>query len=424
MVHAAEKLHCLSFFLQDTAADKASLGSGRSFRSSERSFRDDFDSTSVSSAHKRINFGKLIPKLNSSQHRNLSVDSATGSYNIPENVSLEQELEQEETTAAQQHTASTNSSAATVALSRNATQTQTSHSSGLSAHQQQNTQSGSLNPSPEFTVRHTSFVANPSSKLAIASSSNSSSSSSCSSNEAINRAMLIEKPALSTYSDSVCSSGRDAEAAQNQRNESKPLDSPPLSASSLSDSSSHEQPAAAAASAPPKSRTHILRNLFFSLPNSTESNAPTEATVECGQVTVPGTRAKTASAPLTTPLSPSSPSTSSAPSTTLTGPSASTQSWTGLHAFAMANCWLFHGRTIRLPYRASDNICCGVIMHFNFQGPFFSNKHFCYEVSVWLVFVEWERDSVRTFCSEYYNYCPPRASINIFKQKKNKQENA
>nr|XP_040230445.2 E3 ubiquitin-protein ligase RNF19A-like isoform X1 [Anopheles coluzzii] len=313
---------------QDTAADKASLGSGRSFRSSERSFRDDFDSTSVSSAHKRINFGKLIPKLNSSQHRNLSVDSATGSYNIPENVSLEQELEQEETTAAQQHTASSNSSAATVALSRNATQTQMSHSSGLSAHQQQNTQSGSLNPSPEFTVRHTSFVANPSSKLAIASSSNSSSSSSssCSSNEAINRAMLIEKPALSTYSDSVCSSGRDAEAAQNQRNESKPLDSPPLSASSLSDSSSHEHPAVAAASAPPKSRTHILRNLFFSLPNSTESNAPTEATVECGQVTVTGTRAKTASAPLTSPLSPSSPSTSSAPSTTLTGPSASTQS--------------------------------------------------------------------------------------------------
>uniref|UniRef100_A0A182TGH4 Uncharacterized protein n=1 Tax=Anopheles melas TaxID=34690 RepID=A0A182TGH4_9DIPT len=103
---------------QDTAADKASLGSGRSFRSSERSFRDDFDSTSVSSAHKRINFGKLIPKLNSSQHRNLSVDSATGSYNIPENVSLEQELEQEETTAAQQHTASSKSSTATHGIER------------------------------------------------------------------------------------------------------------------------------------------------------------------------------------------------------------------------------------------------------------------------------------------------------------------
>uniref|UniRef100_A0A182TBD1 E3 ubiquitin-protein ligase RNF19A n=1 Tax=Anopheles maculatus TaxID=74869 RepID=A0A182TBD1_9DIPT len=97
---------------QDTAADKASLGSGRSFRSSERSFRDDFDSTSVSSAHKRINFGKLIPKLSSSQHRNLSIDSTTGSYNIPENVSLEQELEQEETPAGgqQQPVVSPNSS--------------------------------------------------------------------------------------------------------------------------------------------------------------------------------------------------------------------------------------------------------------------------------------------------------------------------
>uniref|UniRef100_A0A8D8P6S5 RBR-type E3 ubiquitin transferase n=1 Tax=Culex pipiens TaxID=7175 RepID=A0A8D8P6S5_CULPI len=122
---------------QDTAADKASLGSGRSFRSSERSFRDDFDSTSLSSAHtntgtatttshhshvaiaaatnpavgaaaaattsgtskhQRMNaFGTRIPKLGSGphQHRTLSMDSTTGSYNIPENVSLEQE-EQEE----------------------------------------------------------------------------------------------------------------------------------------------------------------------------------------------------------------------------------------------------------------------------------------------------------------------------------------
>lgn len=119
---------------QDTAADKASLGSGRSFRSSERSFRDDFDSTSLSSSHNtgnitasgshhshsgvigtnpsggsgtslassskhpRINaFGQRIPKLGSAalQHRTLSIDSNTGSYNIPENVSLEQELEEE-----------------------------------------------------------------------------------------------------------------------------------------------------------------------------------------------------------------------------------------------------------------------------------------------------------------------------------------
>ncbi|XP_065080095.1 E3 ubiquitin-protein ligase RNF19B-like isoform X2 [Ochlerotatus camptorhynchus] len=121
---------------QDTAADKASLGSGRSFRSSERSFRDDFDSTSLSSSHNtgnitcsshhshgaigtnpggggagggsgtsiasgtkhpRINaFGTRIPKLGSAalQHRTLSIDSNTGSYNIPENVSMEQELEE------------------------------------------------------------------------------------------------------------------------------------------------------------------------------------------------------------------------------------------------------------------------------------------------------------------------------------------
>lgn len=119
---------------QDTAADKASLGSGRSFRSSERSFRDDFDSTSLSSSHNTGNittsgshhshsgvigtnpsggsgtslsssskhprisaFGQRIPKLGSAalQHRTLSIDSNTGSYNIPENVSLEQELEEE-----------------------------------------------------------------------------------------------------------------------------------------------------------------------------------------------------------------------------------------------------------------------------------------------------------------------------------------
>ncbi|XP_055531891.1 E3 ubiquitin-protein ligase RNF19B-like [Wyeomyia smithii] len=118
---------------QDTAADKASLGSGRSFRSSERSFRDDFDSTSLSSSHntantistshhshsavgtnagagaasssgnsaskhQRINaFGTRIPKLGAAahQHRTLSMDSNTGSYNIPENVSLEQELDEQ-----------------------------------------------------------------------------------------------------------------------------------------------------------------------------------------------------------------------------------------------------------------------------------------------------------------------------------------
>lgn len=112
---------------QDTAADKASLGSGRSFRSSERSFRDDFDSTSLSSSHnnpssasdkatpasatggtskhQRINaFGTRIPKLGSGphQHRTLSMDSNTGSYNIPENVSLEQEEQDQQEQQQQQ----------------------------------------------------------------------------------------------------------------------------------------------------------------------------------------------------------------------------------------------------------------------------------------------------------------------------------
>ncbi|XP_058458960.1 E3 ubiquitin-protein ligase RNF19B-like isoform X1 [Malaya genurostris] len=124
---------------QDTAADKASLGSGRSFRSSERSFRDDFDSTSLSSSHnttstshhshsavgtnpagatsttgntvapatkhQRINaFGTRIPKLGSvvHQHRTLSMESNSGSYNIPENVSLEQELEEQDQQQQQQ----------------------------------------------------------------------------------------------------------------------------------------------------------------------------------------------------------------------------------------------------------------------------------------------------------------------------------
>uniref|UniRef100_U5EF97 RBR-type E3 ubiquitin transferase n=1 Tax=Corethrella appendiculata TaxID=1370023 RepID=U5EF97_9DIPT len=87
---------------QDTGADKTSLSSGRSFRSSERSSREDMDANSVSSSshNKRINFGQRIPKLNSSQHRNLSIDSNTGSYNIPENVSLEQEYEHETAIAA------------------------------------------------------------------------------------------------------------------------------------------------------------------------------------------------------------------------------------------------------------------------------------------------------------------------------------
>jgi len=55
------------------SADKASLGSVRSFRSSE------IDSTSISSMHKRI--VQRIPKLNA---RTMSLDSNSGSNNIPE----------------------------------------------------------------------------------------------------------------------------------------------------------------------------------------------------------------------------------------------------------------------------------------------------------------------------------------------------
>ena len=71
--------------MKDLTADKASLCSGRSFRSSERSY--DLDSNSLSSMHKRI--VQRIPKLNSQQHRALSVDSNNGSNNIPETLELE-----------------------------------------------------------------------------------------------------------------------------------------------------------------------------------------------------------------------------------------------------------------------------------------------------------------------------------------------
>uniref|UniRef100_A0A1L8DSS0 RBR-type E3 ubiquitin transferase n=1 Tax=Nyssomyia neivai TaxID=330878 RepID=A0A1L8DSS0_9DIPT len=79
---------------QDLGADKLSVDSGRSMRSSERSFRDELDSSSLSSGHKRMTFSQR--KLTNSQHRNLSVDSNTGSNNyIPENVSLEVEEAEE-----------------------------------------------------------------------------------------------------------------------------------------------------------------------------------------------------------------------------------------------------------------------------------------------------------------------------------------
>lgn len=62
---------------QDIGADKTSVASSRSFRSSDRSFRDETDSTSLTSVHKRI-IAQRMPKSNI--HRNISVDST----NIPE----------------------------------------------------------------------------------------------------------------------------------------------------------------------------------------------------------------------------------------------------------------------------------------------------------------------------------------------------
>lgn len=59
------------------AADKASLSSVRSFRSS------DLDSTSITSMHKRI---AQRTKL---QHRAMSLESNSGSNNIPESLETE-----------------------------------------------------------------------------------------------------------------------------------------------------------------------------------------------------------------------------------------------------------------------------------------------------------------------------------------------
>lgn len=66
-------------------ADKASLGSTRSFRSS------DLDSTSISSMHKRI-IQRIPNKLSASQHRTMSIDSNSGSNNIPETHEPEDQI--------------------------------------------------------------------------------------------------------------------------------------------------------------------------------------------------------------------------------------------------------------------------------------------------------------------------------------------
>jgi E3 ubiquitin-protein ligase RNF19A len=87
-----DKKEPCDMWYSDGCPEKASLGSGRSFRGSERSFRDDLDTSSLCSVHKRLtNLTQRIPKLNNSQHRTLSVESGSGaSNNIPENASLEQ----------------------------------------------------------------------------------------------------------------------------------------------------------------------------------------------------------------------------------------------------------------------------------------------------------------------------------------------
>lgn len=72
----ALNLHELWSF-QEMSADKASLSSARSFRSS------DFDSNSITSMHKRI---AQRTKL---QHRAMSLDSNSGSNNIPESLETE-----------------------------------------------------------------------------------------------------------------------------------------------------------------------------------------------------------------------------------------------------------------------------------------------------------------------------------------------
>ncbi|XP_058061380.1 E3 ubiquitin-protein ligase RNF19B-like isoform X2 [Anopheles bellator] len=257
---------------QETATDKASLGSGRSFRSSERSFRDDFDSTSVSSAHKRINFGKLIPKLGSGQHRNLSVDSATGSYNIPENVSLEQELEQEETTPAPAHSQQLQSQSQPQQLAAAVAATQQPLQPSSLNHPLPHQRSNSLNPSPQLSMRSGTAAA-------VATRSIASRRELARSSEAINLAILIERSALATL---VAAN----ETAQNRTNESKPTRASMSSTNSSASSSAlaggegeeslPERPPASA----PKSRTTILRNLFFSLPNP--SDASTAGVVEYG----------------------------------------------------------------------------------------------------------------------------------------------
>ncbi|XP_055375853.1 E3 ubiquitin-protein ligase RNF19B-like [Condylostylus longicornis] len=79
---------------QDSQVDKASVGSCRSFRSSEKSFRDDMDSTA--SSVKRLQFCARHTKPNPVAFRTMSLDSNNGTNYIPENVKLEKQAEEEE----------------------------------------------------------------------------------------------------------------------------------------------------------------------------------------------------------------------------------------------------------------------------------------------------------------------------------------
>lgn len=165
-------------------------------------------------------------------------------------------------------------------------------------------QASSQNPSPQLVARH---------ELTEQSSTAATSSSNTSSNEAINRAILIEKPTLASFA-----AGEQTEAVQNETNELIPPSQPTLSAPPAPGSVPRASPNAATSDSPqeaPKSRTHILRNLFFSLPspaNITESQQSTglsssSATVECDQakdaLLLPTTKTTALSAALSSPLS-------------------------------------------------------------------------------------------------------------------------
>ncbi|KAL5283736.1 RNF19B family protein [Megaselia abdita] len=81
----------------DSTADKASMGSCRSFRGSERSFGESVSNApsgdqGSSITGKRLAFSSRHGKLNSSSHRTLSLDSNNGSNNIPEHVEEEEDV--------------------------------------------------------------------------------------------------------------------------------------------------------------------------------------------------------------------------------------------------------------------------------------------------------------------------------------------